>query len=94
MELKKFKIKKIKNLRIDFSEAIHRFHGEGLAVLGEFVFGFDHKDKQVFDQSLEGNERSSSMGEQPFDLTCFVFRDFCSTCLQSKLLPPKLSDCY
>jgi radical SAM superfamily enzyme YgiQ (UPF0313 family) len=46
-------MKKIKNLRIDFSEAMRRFHGEGLAVLGAFVFGFDHEDKEVFDQTLE-----------------------------------------
>jgi radical SAM superfamily enzyme YgiQ (UPF0313 family) len=46
-------IKKIKNLRIDFSEAIRRFHGEGIAILGAFIFGFDHENKDVFDQTLE-----------------------------------------
>jgi len=46
-------MKKIKNLRIDFSEAMRRFHGEGLAVLGAFIFGFDHEDKGVFDQTLD-----------------------------------------
>jgi radical SAM superfamily enzyme YgiQ (UPF0313 family) len=46
-------MKKIKNLRIDFSEAVRRFHDEGIAVLGAFIFGFDHEDKDVFDQTLE-----------------------------------------
>jgi radical SAM superfamily enzyme YgiQ (UPF0313 family) len=46
-------MKKIKNLRIDFSEAVRRFHDEGIAILGAFIFGFDHEDKDVFDQTLE-----------------------------------------
>ena len=46
-------MKKIKNLKIDFSEAIRRFHGEGIALLGAFIFGFDHENKDVFDQTLE-----------------------------------------
>ena len=46
-------MKKIKNLRLDFPEAMRRFHGEGIAVLGAFVFGFDHENKDVFDQTLE-----------------------------------------
>jgi radical SAM superfamily enzyme YgiQ (UPF0313 family) len=46
-------MKKTRNLKIDFSEAVRRFHGEGLAVLGAFVFGFDHETKDVFDQTLE-----------------------------------------
>jgi radical SAM superfamily enzyme YgiQ (UPF0313 family) len=46
-------MKKIKNLKIDFSEAIHRFHNEGIAILGAFIFGFDHENKDVFDQTLE-----------------------------------------
>jgi radical SAM superfamily enzyme YgiQ (UPF0313 family) len=46
-------MKKIKNLKIDFSEAMRRFHGEGLAVLGAFVFGFDYENKNVFDQTIE-----------------------------------------
>jgi radical SAM superfamily enzyme YgiQ (UPF0313 family) len=44
---------KLKNMSIDFSEAMHRFHNEGIAILGAFVFGFDHEDKDVFDQTLE-----------------------------------------
>jgi radical SAM superfamily enzyme YgiQ (UPF0313 family) len=46
-------MKKIKNLRIDFSEAMHRFHGEGMSILGAFIFGFDHENKDVFDQTFE-----------------------------------------
>ena len=46
-------MKKIRNLKIDFSEATRRFHGEGIAILGAFVFGFDHENKDVFDQTLE-----------------------------------------
>jgi radical SAM superfamily enzyme YgiQ (UPF0313 family) len=46
-------MKKIKNLKIDFSEAIRRFHDEGIAILGAFIFGFDHENREVFDQTLE-----------------------------------------
>ncbi len=46
-------MKKIKNLRIDFSEAVRRFHAVGIAILGAFIFGFDHENKDVFDQTLE-----------------------------------------
>ncbi|NIQ80658.1 MAG: B12-binding domain-containing radical SAM protein, partial [Anaerolineae bacterium] len=44
---------KTKNLKIGFPEAMRRFHGEGIAVLGAFVFGFDHENEDVFDQTLE-----------------------------------------
>jgi len=44
---------KIKNLRIDFYEAMRRFHGEGFGILGAFVFGFDYEKKDVFEQTLE-----------------------------------------
>lgn len=46
-------MKKLRNLRISFSEAMRRFHGEGIAVLGTFVFGFDHENRDVFDQTFE-----------------------------------------
>jgi radical SAM superfamily enzyme YgiQ (UPF0313 family) len=46
-------MKKIRNLKIGFSEAVRRFHGEGIALLGAFIFGFDHENKDVFDQTLE-----------------------------------------
>jgi len=40
-------MKKMRALRIDFSEAIRRFHGEGIGVLGTFIFGFDGESKDV-----------------------------------------------
>jgi radical SAM superfamily enzyme YgiQ (UPF0313 family) len=46
-------VNKIKNLRVDFYEAMHRFHGEGFGILGCFVFGFDYENKDVFEQTLE-----------------------------------------
>jgi radical SAM superfamily enzyme YgiQ (UPF0313 family) len=46
-------VKKIKNLKVDFYEAMRRFHDEGFGVLGTFVFGFDFEDKDVFEQTLE-----------------------------------------
>ena len=46
-------VNKIKNLSIDFYEAMRRFHGEGFGILGCFVFGFDYENKDVFEQTLE-----------------------------------------
>jgi len=51
-------VNKIRNLRIDFYEAMHRFHGEGFGILGSFVFGFDYENKDVFEQTLEFIMRS------------------------------------
>jgi len=51
-------VMKITNLRIDFYEAMRRFHGEGFGILGSFVFGFDYENKDVFDQTLEFVMRS------------------------------------
>jgi radical SAM superfamily enzyme YgiQ (UPF0313 family) len=51
-------VKKIRNLRIDFYEAMRRFHGEGFGILGAFVFGFDYESKDVFEQTLEFVMRS------------------------------------
>jgi radical SAM superfamily enzyme YgiQ (UPF0313 family) len=51
-------VNKIKNLKIDFYEAMHRFHGEGFGILGCFVFGFDHENRDVFEQTLEFIMRS------------------------------------
>ncbi len=39
--------------RIDPLEAMRRFHDAGIAILGAFVFGFDHDDAGVFDRTLE-----------------------------------------
>lgn len=44
---------KLKNLGVDYSEAMRRFHGEGIAIQGAFVFGFDYENKDVFDQTLD-----------------------------------------
>jgi len=46
-------VKKIKNLKIDFYEAMRRFHGEGFGILGSFIFGFDYENKDVFEQTFE-----------------------------------------
>jgi radical SAM superfamily enzyme YgiQ (UPF0313 family) len=46
-------MKKIKNLKIDFYEAMRRFHGEGFGILGAFIFGFDYENKDVFEQTFE-----------------------------------------
>jgi radical SAM superfamily enzyme YgiQ (UPF0313 family) len=46
-------MQKMRNLRIDFSEAMRRFNGEGIAILGAFIFGFDHETKHIFEQSFE-----------------------------------------
>lgn len=51
-------VRKIKNLRIDFDEAMRRFHGEGFGILGAFVLGFDHENGDVFEQTLEFIMRS------------------------------------
>ncbi|NVN91334.1 MAG: B12-binding domain-containing radical SAM protein [Desulfuromonadales bacterium] len=52
-------VHKIKALKIDFFEAMRRFHGEGFGILGCFVFGFDFEDKHVFDQTRDFILKSS-----------------------------------
>ena len=51
-------VKKLKNPRIDFYEAMRRFHDQGFGILGAFVFGFDYENKDVFEQTLEFIMRS------------------------------------
>jgi radical SAM superfamily enzyme YgiQ (UPF0313 family) len=51
-------LNKLKHLSIDFLEAVRRFHGEGIAVMGAFIFGFDHETVDVFDSTLEFVNRS------------------------------------
>jgi len=46
-------VRKIRNLKIDFYEAMRRFHGEGFGILGSFVFGFDFENKDVFELTYE-----------------------------------------
>jgi radical SAM superfamily enzyme YgiQ (UPF0313 family) len=47
------KMKKTHSSKVNYTEALHRFHGEGMPIMGAFVFGFDHENKDVFDQTLE-----------------------------------------
>ncbi|MBD3413452.1 MAG: radical SAM protein [Candidatus Aminicenantes bacterium] len=42
---------KTRKLKIDYTEAMKRFHGEGISILGAFVFGFDHENKDIFEQT-------------------------------------------
>ena len=46
-------VSKIKGLKIDFYEAMRRFHDQGFGILGCFVFGFDYENKDVFEQTFE-----------------------------------------
>jgi radical SAM superfamily enzyme YgiQ (UPF0313 family) len=65
------RMKKTRNLKIDFSEAMRRFHGEGIGVLGAFIFGFDNEDKDVFDRTLEFMMKSRLDGIEVRILTPF-----------------------
>lgn len=47
------RMRKTSTLKMDYSEAMRRFHGEGIAILGGFIFGFDDESKNVFDRTLE-----------------------------------------
>jgi radical SAM superfamily enzyme YgiQ (UPF0313 family) len=47
------KLKKIHSLKITSSEAVHRFHDQGIPILGAFVFGFDYEDKSIFERTVE-----------------------------------------
>ncbi len=44
---------KLKKLKIDFSEAMRRFQGEGINIMGAFIFGFDQDNRKIFQQTLE-----------------------------------------
>jgi radical SAM superfamily enzyme YgiQ (UPF0313 family) len=46
-------VSKIRNLKVGYYEAMHRFHNEGFGILGCFVFGFDFENKDVFEQTFE-----------------------------------------
>lgn len=47
------KMRKLQASKISISEAVHRFHGEGIPLLGAFVFGFDEEDKSIFERTTE-----------------------------------------
>ena len=72
---------KLTSLRISFEEAVRRFHGEGIALLGAFVFGFDHENPDVFDQTLE-----FSMKNRLDALELRILTPFPGTRLYSRLL--------
>ena len=65
------RMKKTRNLKIDFSEAMHRFHGEGIGIMGAFVFGFDSENKDVFEQTLEFSVKNRLDGIELRILTPF-----------------------
>jgi len=44
---------KTNRLKITFSEAVRRFHGEGIAIMGAFIFGFDYEDEDIFERTTE-----------------------------------------
>jgi radical SAM superfamily enzyme YgiQ (UPF0313 family) len=44
---------KLRTLKISVSEAVHRYHEEGIALCGALIFGFDHQDKTIFDRTIE-----------------------------------------
>lgn len=46
-------MRKLAALGVDFAEAVSRFHAEGIAVMGAFVFGFDGEKRDVFDRTIE-----------------------------------------
>jgi radical SAM superfamily enzyme YgiQ (UPF0313 family) len=46
-------MKKSENRKIDYPEAIHRFHGEGIPIFGAFILGFDHENKDIFNRTYE-----------------------------------------
>jgi radical SAM superfamily enzyme YgiQ (UPF0313 family) len=75
---------KLTNLRISFEEAVRRFHGEGIALLGAFIFGFDHENQDVFDQTLE-----FSIKNRLDALELRILTPFPGTRLYSRLLEEK-----
>jgi radical SAM superfamily enzyme YgiQ (UPF0313 family) len=45
-------IRKTTNMVIEYAQAIHNIHNNHMAVIGEFIFGFDTDTKEVFDKTL------------------------------------------
>lgn len=60
---------KVRKLKVDYREAVRRFHAEGIALLGAFVFGFDHETKDVFDRTIQFISES---GLEFAELRCLV----------------------
>jgi radical SAM superfamily enzyme YgiQ (UPF0313 family) len=46
-------MRKNRSLKISPAEAARRFHGEGIPLLGAFIFGFDGETEDVFDRTVE-----------------------------------------
>ncbi len=76
--------KKITNLKIDFMEAMKRFHSEGIPILGSFIFGFDNEDRDVFQRTLEFTLRARVDG-----LEFRLLTPFPGTRLYSRLIEEK-----
>ena len=47
------KLNKVHSLKMTSGEAVHRFHEEGIPILGAFVFGFDNEDKSIFERTVD-----------------------------------------
>ncbi len=47
------RMRKGRALKISQTEAVRRFHGEGISILGAFVFGTDGEGEDVFDRTIE-----------------------------------------
>ena len=45
-------IGKTTNTVVEYAQAIHNIHNNHMAVIGEFIFGFDTDTKEVFDKTL------------------------------------------
>jgi radical SAM superfamily enzyme YgiQ (UPF0313 family) len=45
--------KKAFNMQRDYHDVVHRIRGRGIALMGCFVFGFDHDTVQTFDETVE-----------------------------------------
>ena len=41
------------NLRLDYYDVVRRLHDRGIAIMGCFVFGFDHDTRDTFAQTVE-----------------------------------------
>jgi radical SAM superfamily enzyme YgiQ (UPF0313 family) len=65
------RLRKIHALRIESAEAVHRFHEEGIPILGAFVFGFDGEDLSIFDRTIDFALRHRLDGVQVRILTPF-----------------------
>jgi radical SAM superfamily enzyme YgiQ (UPF0313 family) len=47
------RMRKTSMMKLSSSDVIKRFHGEGIPIMGSFIFGFDNEKKDIFDRTLE-----------------------------------------